>query len=220
MIRVAAIDEHPIFLAGLVNSLAAEPGIEVVAQGNSAADAVRASQQHLPDVLVLGISLPDAGLATLTSIRSTCADVKTLMLTVSAEQQQIASALQAGAWGYLLRGVSGSEVVRAVRSIYNGQTYISPNLVANLLSAAARAATLRKQEPQSVCELSLRQKQVLSLLRQGLSNKQIGVRLGLSDKTVKYHVTHLLQKLQVRNRLQAALLARPQMPAAFSRGAE
>ncbi len=128
------------------------------------------------------------------------------MLTFSEEENDVLSALKAGARGYILKGVSGRELKSVIRSVYHGEVYITPTLAAGVLSEMARGPN-RSQPSSLLDELTEREHQILELVADGRSNKEIGGKLELTEKTVKHYMTNILQKLQVRNRVEAALLA-------------
>ena len=134
-IRVAVVDDHPLFREGVVHIFAACSDIEVVAQGASARDAVEIAQRSKPDILVLDISIPGCGITALEMIVANCPEIKMLMLTVSSDESDVLRTLRLGAMGYVVKGVSGPELVQALRSVYHGDRYISPALGAKLLSA-------------------------------------------------------------------------------------
>lgn len=210
-IRVGVVDDHPLYRDGVIFTLAAQPDIQVVDQGASAADAVRIATEHQPDVLVLDMSMPGGGLDAIETIALQCPSVKTLMLTVVADEDQVCTALKNGSRGYLLKGTSGPELVQTVRLISQGESYVSPSLAAKLLvrSGSGQAREGKRADPFS--DLTPREEQILSILVEGRSNKEIGNKLDLSEKTIKHHLTNILQKLQVRNRVEAALLASDRM---------
>jgi DNA-binding NarL/FixJ family response regulator len=210
-IRVGVVDDHPLYRDGVVFTLAAQPDIEIVGQGASAADAVRIAQEHQPDVLVLDMTMPGGGLNAIEAITLKYPAVKTLMLTVVADEDQVCTALKQGAGGYLLKGTSGPELVQTVRLISQGENYVSPNLAAKLLMRSGSAPAREERGPDRFSGLTPREEQILSILVEGHSNKEIGNKLELSEKTIKHHLTNILQKLQVRNRVEAALLASDRM---------
>jgi DNA-binding NarL/FixJ family response regulator len=203
-IRVAVIDDHPLFREGVVHILTTCPDFEVVAQGGSAKEAVEIAKTRDPDILVLDVSIPGDGIAALEEIVATVAEIKVMMLTVSVGEIDVVRALSLGARGYVVKGISGSELLQALHFICEGERYLSPSLGAKLLSDIG----LGKMSSQEVVlgPLTTREGEVLSFLGQGLSNKEIGSRLRLSEKTVKHYMTSVLQKLRVRSRLEAALL--------------
>jgi two-component system, NarL family, nitrate/nitrite response regulator NarL len=206
-IRVAIIDPHPIFRDGVVCTLAGQADIEIVDQGASAEDAIRIAADSKPDVLVLDTSVRGGGMNAIETIARECPMVKTLILTMTADQENVCNALKWGARGYLLKGTSGSELVTTVRSLSQGECYVSPNLAASLLMRPSIASVETEKRVDRLSDLTPREEQVLSILKEGHSNKEIGKKLDLSEKTIKHHLTRILQKLQVRNRVEAALLA-------------
>jgi DNA-binding NarL/FixJ family response regulator len=205
-IRVAVIDDHPLFREGVTQTLAAVGDIDVIAQGGSARDAVRLAQEHQPDIIVLDINMPGGGTPAIESIVTSSPASKVLMLSVSTEEEHVIGALQAGAHGYVMKGVSGPELVRAIHSVYEGEMYLSPSLGARLLSHLTRLEGQAETQPATE-KLSEREEEILALVAQGLSNKQVGIKLELSDKTVKHHMTNVFRKLRVQSRLEAALFA-------------
>jgi two-component system, NarL family, nitrate/nitrite response regulator NarL len=206
-IRIAVIDDHPMLRAGVAHTLRAEPDFEVVGEGGSASDALRIARDELPDIMLLDVSLPGGGIEAAQAIASACPVVKVVMLTVLQNEESVSAALQAGARGYILKGISGPDFVRTVRDIDRGENYVSPSLAARLLAAAKSKNADRDLDANPLSALTAREEQILSLVAEGLSNKEVGAQLKLSEKTVKYYMTNILQKLQVRNRVEAALLA-------------
>ena len=204
-IRVGVIDDCPLFRAGVTDTLRAEPSIKVVGEGCSAADAVEQAEQHRPDVMVLDMNMPGGGISAIEQLGVRCPNVKPLMLSGIVDAEQIRSAMQKGAWGYLMKGVSGTELIQTVRLVHGGERYVTPALAAKLFAAvpAAPASPLID----AFAALTVREQQVLALVVEGFSNKEIGGRLELSEKTIKHYLTIVLDKLNVRTRVQAALLA-------------
>jgi DNA-binding NarL/FixJ family response regulator len=203
-IQVVVVDDHPLFRDGVVRTLGAETDIEVAGQALTAAEAVGLAEKLLPDVILLDITIPGGGLKAAEQI-SACAPVtKIIMLTASDAEDDVLTALKYGARGYLLKGVSGQDLIRAVRAVSAGETYITPSLAASLLSEVRNRE--KSQIPSVLDDLSERESQVLEQVATGASNKEIAAQLFLSEKTVKHYMTNILQKLQVRNRVEAALL--------------
>jgi DNA-binding NarL/FixJ family response regulator len=202
LIRVAIIDDHPSFREGVVTVLKGVGGIEVVREGATAADALRIAQEVLPDVMLLDIGVPGGGVEAAASIARACPDVRTVMLTASENEQHVMSALQAGARGYILKGSSGDEVVEAVRAIAKGDSYIAPNLAARLLINKGKQVETVKDSPHS---LNSREEEIFAFMARGRSNKEIARALNCTERTVKHHMTKIMQKLNVRNRVEAAL---------------
>jgi DNA-binding NarL/FixJ family response regulator len=205
-VRVALVDDHPLFREGVASVLADCRDIEVVAQGGSADEAAEIAQTHRPDVVVLDVSIPGGGLGAIQEIAAHCPASRVMMLSVSVDKSDVLEALRLGARAYVVKGVSGRELIQALRIVAQGERYISPSLGAMLLSDVDRDKGMA-QAP-AVRALNSREAGILSLVRQGLTNKQIATRLQLSDKTVKHYMTSIFQKLHVRSRLEAALLMR------------
>jgi DNA-binding NarL/FixJ family response regulator len=207
-ILVAIVDDHPLFREGVVHTLRAERDIEVVGQGTTAEDALCLAQNLLPDIMLLDINIPGGGLTAAQTIAVACPVVKIVMLTVSEEDDDVLAALKAGARAYVLKGVPARELVRILRAVYAGETYVTPTLAASLL-LEMKGSTLEPSRPTTspLDELTDRERQILELVATGCSNKEVAHQLHLSEKTVKHYMTNILQKLQVRNRVEAALLA-------------
>jgi two-component system, NarL family, nitrate/nitrite response regulator NarL len=209
-IRVGLVDEHPIFRDGVAYILASHPEFAVVGQGQSVSDAVRIAMECEPDVLVIDHNLP-GGMAAISDIARQCPAVKVMVLTFAQGEDQVHAALRCGARGYLLKGASGSELVQTIRAVNNGELYVSPGLAAKLLLRASTAAEPAKgYDP--ISDLTSREKEILTHIVDGRSNREIGDELSLSEKTIKFYVTGILQKLKVRNRVEAAILAFNKIP--------
>ena len=204
--QIAIVDDHPLFREGVVNILSREPDFDVVGDGVTADDAVRLAASHLPDLLLLDINIPGGGLNVIEKIAAACPVTRIVMLTASEDEDDVVKALKAGARAYILKGVSGRELVEIMRGVLAGEAYVTPALAARLLSDMTGPAP-GTSSPSPFAELTERERQILELVADGLSNKEIGLKLFLSEKTVKHHMTNILQKLQVRNRVEAALLA-------------
>lgn len=201
-IRVIVADDHPLFLDGVVNSLRATPDVVVVDQATDAAGAARLAREHLPDLALIDITMPGGGLQAAREIAAACPVTKIVMLTVSEDEDDLLAALKAGASGYVLKGVSARELVAVIRAVHAGEVYVAPALAGRLLRE------MTKPRPASpIDELTHRERAVLELVATGLSNLEIGQRLHLAEKTVKHYMTNILAKLQVRSRVEAALLA-------------
>ena len=207
-LQIAIVDDHPLFREGVAHSLGKHEDITVVAQGASADDAVAIAGAQLPDVLLLDISLPGGGVNALRRIAASYPVVKVIMLTISQDEEDVTSALRSGARAYVLKGVAARELAGIVRSVAAGDVYVTPSLAATLLFDLSSPAPASNRTPRLLDELTERERQILEGVAEGKSNKEIAVSLTLSEKTVKHHMTNILQKLQVRNRVEAALLAR------------
>ena len=203
-IRVVVIDDHPLFREGVVSVLASCPDVEVVAQGASADDAAEIAGTHKPDVALLDVSIPGGGLSAIRAIAASSPGTRAMMLTVSVDKTDVLEALRLGARAYVVKGVSGRELLQALYAVINGERYLSPSLGAMLLTDVDSGRADAKAP--AVKDLSSREAAVLTLVTQGLSNKEVGARLQLSDKTIKHYLTSVFQKLHVRSRLEAAML--------------
>lgn len=194
---------------GVATTFDEETDFDVVAQGESAQDAIDIVRKHKPDLVVLDVSIPGGGLEAATALMKDSPDTALLMLSVSEDLATVKAALRAGARAFVSKGIGGNELVSAARRVLAGERYVSSELAARLLSmdevvysAAARGGV----ESGRLATLSTRERQILDLLGEGLSNNDIAGRLALTENTIKHYITSLLQKLGVRNRTEAALL--------------
>ena len=206
-LQIAIIDDHPLFREGVVHTLGAQPDIEVVGEGESAADALRIVTERMPDILLLDVSMPGGGLNAVRQIAAAFPVVKVVMLTVSESEDDVTAALRAGARAYVLKGVASRELARVLRSVAAGEVYVTPSLAASLLYELTGGKG-SSAAPNPLDGLTERERQILERVAGGDSNKELGVQLGVSEKTVKHHMTNILQKLQARNRVEAALMAK------------
>jgi two-component system nitrate/nitrite response regulator NarL len=206
ILRIAVVDDHPMLRAGVVRTLEDEGDFEVVGEGGSAQDAVALAQQFLTDVMLLDMHMPGSGLSAVEQIAQLFPAVKVIMLTVQEDHDSVTMALKLGARGYILKGVGGAELVSIVRAVHDGGSYVSPSLAAKLLSSFDRPTGKDGPGPDTLDSLTAREEQILRLVGKGLSNKEIGNELDLKEKTVKHYVTNILQKLHLRNRVEAAVM--------------
>lgn len=200
-IRIAAIDDHPMFIEGLRRGLRSRPELTFVGIGYSAADARRIAETDEPDILLLDIGIPGGGLAAARHVASQCPKVKVVMLTGSENDDHVAAALAAGAKGFVVKGAGAEEVADAVTSVYRGVPYVSQAIASRLLvqkigaTPALRAGMLER--------LNFRERQVLECAARGHTNRDIAMELNLQVRTVKNYMSRILQKLQARNRVAA-----------------
>ena len=202
-IRIIIIDDHPLFRAGVAHSLGVEPDFTVIGQAENGEDGIDLAKSLRPDVVMLDVSMPGIdGIATAARIAAALPETRILMLTVSENEDSLMAALKAGAHGYVLKGVSSIELRAIIRRVAGGEAYVTPLLAGNMLTELSRPSG-----PAYLEELTKREVEVLELLSQGLANREIGERLHLAEKTIKHHISGILQKLQVRSRTEAAIIA-------------
>jgi two-component system, NarL family, nitrate/nitrite response regulator NarL len=209
MKRVVIADDHPLYREGVARTLAETGEFQIVGEAANGRDALALVEKHRPDVVLLDISMPDGGIATLGRIMALDEPPRVAMLTVSEEDDDIMQALKAGALGYVLKGVGSRELVQIVADLAEGRSYVAPSLAIKVMAAlnAPRTAATPKSDLDS---LTRREEDILRLVSVGKSNKEVALDLDLQEKTIKHYMTAILQKLQVRNRTEAALLARSQ----------
>ena len=203
-IRVAVFDDHPLFREGVAHTIRGSIFLEMVGEGETADDAVRVAKDDLPDIVLLDVSMPGNGLEAACSIARNCPVVKTIMLTVSESEEHVAQALAAGAKGYVLKGTSGPELVSMMCAVSRGESYVSPGLAARLLAISKKQSSQSRGDT-DIAELTKREEQIVDDVARGLTNKEIARDLNISEKTVKHYMTNVMQKLEVRNRVEAVL---------------
>lgn len=202
MIRVLIVDDHPMMRAGLAQLLATTDDIEVVGTAVDGEEAVALDTELAPDVVMMDISMPGVdGVEATRRIVSARPDARVVMLTSFAEHDRVLAALDAGAVGYLLKDADPTELIRAVRAGAAGEAPFSPR-------AANALITRHRRQRDTEAALTAREREVLALVGEGLANKLIARRLGISEKTVKAHLTSIYGALGVTDRTQAALWVR------------
>lgn len=202
-IEILVVDDHPLFRQGVVNSLDMVPDFKVVGETSSGEDALALACKLMPDVVLLDVSMPGwNGIETAEKIALACPATAIVMLTAADDKDRLLAALKAGARGYVLKGVSAKELADVVRSACAGDVYVSPSIAAEMLVSLTKC-----KAPDPLQELTDREREILELIGNGLTNREIGDKIFLSEKTIKHYVTNILQKLQVRSRVEAALLA-------------
>ena len=207
VIRIVLADDHPIYRDGLARSLADAGDIQVVGEASDGEAATEVVLRERPDVVLLDISMPrGGGIGALARIMQMDAPPRVAMLTASEADDDLMQAIKLGAQGYILKGVGAGELVDLVRELAAGRSYVSPGLAGRLLVAMRRRDAAVAPNP--LDDLTKREEDILKLVAQGKSNREVGEALELQEKTVKHYMTSILQKLQVRNRVEAAMLAR------------
>lgn len=203
-VRIAVIDDHPLFREGVIRSLTETGRFTVVGEGGSSMDAVRIAAEARPDILLIDLSMPGEGLSAIAPIRTRDPNMRIVVLTVSEAAEDVAVALNGGVNGYVLKGVGSRALTEILVAVANGETYVTPTLSARLLSHLSSD----KRSPivtDPIHSLTSREREVLDLVAQGLSNKEIAIRLDLHEKTIKHHMTAILAKLRASNRTEAAM---------------
>ncbi len=195
VVRVLVVDDHEIVRRGVVEVIDADEHLTVVAEAGTVADAIRRAAAVKPDLAILDLKLPDGtGIDLLKALRVGQPDLRVVVLTSFDDEEALAAALAAGANAFVLKTVRGAEIVEVVRQVVAGRTLLDDRTVARRRSGA----------PDPTAELTPTERKVLELIGDGLSNREIGDRLGLAEKTVKNHVTGLLSAMGFRRRTQAA----------------
>ncbi|MFE2168212.1 response regulator [Streptomyces sp. NPDC059447] len=211
VIRVVIADDEPLIRAGIRMILTSAPDIEVVAEAANGREAVELARSHVPDVVLLDIQMPVLdGLTALGELRRAVPQVRALILTTFGEKENVLRALGQGGAGFLLKDSAPGELIGAVRAAAAGDAYLSPAATRHVVDqlASGKAAVRGEEARRQVAALSDRERGVLALLGEGLSNADAGRRLHMSEATVKTYVSRILAKLGCENRVQAALLAR------------
>jgi two-component system nitrate/nitrite response regulator NarL len=203
-IRVAVIDPHPLYREGVARTLLDIGGFEVVGQGGSREDAFEITDTQSPDIVLVDISMPGGGLSAMEGILDSHPDQKVVVLTVSEASDHIIRAFKIGAKAYVLKDVGSTALVEILRAVASGQKYVSPSLSARLLSDL----TFTSDDAGLTAGLTNREREILTLVADGLSNKHVALRLALHEKTVKHHLTRIFAKLNVNNRTEAAIALR------------
>lgn len=201
MIRIVLVDDHPVVLDGLDAILGTQEDFEVVGTASDGEAGLAIIARHAPDVVLMDLEMPDMdGVETIRKAREARPELRVIAFTAYDTDERILDALRAGARGYLLKGAPRAEVFQAIRVVHAGGSLLEPSIALRLMEEARAPA-----RPE--VELSPREREVLELVAAGLLNKEIGVELGISERTVKFHVSGLLNKLGAGNRTEAVALA-------------
>src|SRR2546428_13989253 len=200
------VDDHALFRRGLEMVLGNEPDLELVGEASDGQEAIEKAQETMPDVVLMDVRMPKrSGIEATAQIKELLPHVKILMLTISDEEADLYEAIKAGASGYLLKEISIEEVPDAIRSVWSGQSRISPSMASKLLSEFAAMSQRSGDPKQAGAKLTEREMQVLRLVAQGLSNKDIAEQLSISENTAKNHIRNILDKLHLHSRTEAAV---------------
>jgi DNA-binding NarL/FixJ family response regulator len=207
-IRVLVVDDHDLFRAGLASVLASHEGLQVAAQASGGRMAIRLARELRPDVVLMDLRMPDLeGPAAMREILAFNPETRVLALTVAADEADVSAAIVAGACGYLLKDSPIDDVVEAVRAAARGVAWLSPKAADTLLERIRRDHADPPVVAELEADLSPRELEVLQLVARGLDNGEIAAELSISPRTAKNHVSNILAKLEVPNRIQAATYA-------------
>ncbi len=214
--RILVVDDHTLFRRGLIALLARDSQLKVVGDAADAGEALRRAKELQPDLILLDNHLPGVnGVDALPALRDAVAGVRVLMLTVSEDEQDLAAALRGGACGYLLKTIEGDALVHAIARAMRGESVVAPEMTGKLFAAVRDATSAGGRDVPGrnvapLAALSPREQEILRGIARGSSNKEIGRDLGIAETTVKIHVQHVLRKLDVASRVQAAVIATEQ----------
>jgi DNA-binding NarL/FixJ family response regulator len=209
MVKVLIVDDHTLFRKGLTNLLQQQRGIEVVGEARDGKEGTQLAKTLMPDVILMDVKMPNRnGIHATQAIREVIPEARIIMLTVSEDDEDLFSAVKAGARGYLLKDVEPEHLIKAIHLVAKGEAVIPHTMATKLLTEFGRIA----KQPDKVSDSKLkpltpREKEILQLLAKGGTNKEIANTLCLSEQTVKIHLKNILKKLHMNNRIQAAVYA-------------
>jgi len=203
-IQIVVVDDHPVLRDGLTAVLSTQPDFIVIGEAENGAEAVRKVVELRPDVVMLDLEMPEMdGVETLHRLREDDPDIRVIVFTAFDTDERILAAVRAGAQGYLLKGAPREQIFEAVRVVHSGDSLLQPVIASKLLRQVSQTA----EAADVLGSVTPRESEVLNLLAQGLQNKEIAGQLGISERTVKFHVGSILSKLNAGNRTEAVTLA-------------
>ncbi len=210
-IRLLVVDDHTLFRRGLIALLSQHAGVAVVGEAADAGEAQRRAADLQPDVVLLDNHLPGVrGVEALPGLREAAPGARVMMLTVSEDERDLAEALRAGAQGYVLKTIDGDALLQAIAACMRGESVVSPELTGKLVNALRTGpgdAAAAEAPPDLLASLSPREREIVRHIARGRSNKEIARALEIAETTVKIHVQHILRKLELSSRVQAAVYA-------------
>lgn len=213
-IRILIADDHALLRQGIKNVLELETDFAIIAEAGDGEEAVRKAGEMQPDIVLLDINMPRMnGLEVTKRIKAAYPDIKVIILTIHDDDSYVVEVVKAGAAGYLLKDIEPGMLIKAIRTVYDGESFIYPTLAKKLFGEITRLEEERRHGPASLLQhgrnerLTIRELEVLQLIAKGLSNQEIAQSLFLSEKTVKNHLTNIFRKIDVADRTQAVLFA-------------
>lgn len=209
MIRILLVDDHVLFREGLAGLLRPEPDFDLVGQAGTAREAIQLGRQLQPDLILMDFTLPDGtGLDVTQAVLETNPNVSIVFLTIHEDDDRLFSAIRSGAKGYLLKNVPVESLLASLRGLPRGEAPLSPTLTLRMIHEFSRMTASESADPPALSSLTNREVDILRLLAHGATNQEIAARLVISENTVKNHVHNILEKLNVRNRREAARFAK------------
>ncbi len=218
-LRILLVDDHVLFRKGIVSLLAMQADFSVVGEASDGGEAVERARDTRPDIVLMDIHMPGQdGLAALRTIKSEMPDIHVIMLTVSDSDRDLFAAIKSGADGYLTKNLHPDRLLEMLEGIRKGESPLSGALASRLLNEFREPTKKHSQSAAEETELTVREKQVLELLAEGYTNKQIAAALAIAEDTARAHLRNILEKLHLQNRIQAAVYAVRQGLASESAG--
>ena len=203
-IRILIVDDHDIVREGQRALIETEPGMELVGEAKDGIEAVELAKRFQPDVILMDLHMPKKdGVEAITEIKGENPESRILVLTSFNEDEKVYAAIKAGAMGYLLKDSSPQKILKSIRKVYRGETSIGPRIAQKLMREIQRTS----DSPPTEEPLTTREMEVIKLIAEGLSNQEIAEKLVISERTARTHITHILGKLHLANRTQAAIYA-------------
>ena len=204
-IKIVLADDHALFRSGVSKTLSADCRYQVVAECGNAGDAVEAVCDNRPDIALLDVNMPGGGIAAARAIATKRPKVRIIMLTASEERSDVMEAFEAGAHGYVVKGIGGKQFLQVIETIHQGGVYVAPDLATRTLIEIKHEKAIKSPDPFS--KLSDRERQILEGVARGQTNKEIAALLDMNEHSVERQMTNVMRKIRVNNRLEAALKA-------------
>jgi len=208
MLRILLVDDHVLFRKGVAALLASRPDIQVIGEANDGLEAIEVARSTFPDVILMDIGMPNCnGLEATRRIKREMPHIQIVMLTVSDDDQHLFEAIKCGAHGYLLKDLEPHQLYSMIESISRGEAPLSGAIAAKILKEFTQPSQDSNQDPEIIDALTEREINILELVVEGMTNKEIASSLVISENTVKIHLRNILEKLHLQNRIQAAVYA-------------